>query len=410
VTEIHGFTVPGFEPVADVLAGGARVTVAGRERATDLGSGGGAFAAYVDGACVVDLWAGDSAPGIPWSEDTRAVIMSATKGLATLCAHLLVDRGALDVEAPVVSYWPEFGAGGKQSTLVRHVLSHQSGAIGLPHREDILSWDGTGWQDTQAIVTDLASSSPAWEPGTRHGYHGVTYGWLVGELVRCTSGLDLGTFFRSQVAEPLGVACAIGTPDGDLGRVATVIEWTPRSSSGRTALGAIDPDSWAGRSVLAGADGNLFTDVEGRPRFASFMNQPAVLSAGPGSIGATATARGLARVYAELASGDELVSRSSVDRFSTEQVNGRDAVMGVPTRWALGYTREPSAVVAGLPRQHGPNDEAFGHMGAGGQIGFADPMAGVGCAFVRNHLESQSLPLMGATLVDTFYRCLGSAP
>ena len=244
---------------------------------------------------MVDLWAGDSAPGTLWSEDTRAVIMSATKGLTALCAHLLADRGDLDVDAPVARYWPEFGTSGKEHTSIRHLLSHQSGAIGLPHRDDLLSWDGTGWQDTQAIAARLASSSPAWEPGTRHGYHGVTFGWLVGELVRRTSGQDLGTYFQKEVAEPLGVACAIGTPDSDLSRVATVIEWTPRSSSGRSSFGAIDPDSWAGRSVLGGPDGNLFTDGEGRPRFASFMNQPAVLRAGIGSIGATAHGSGAGR-------------------------------------------------------------------------------------------------------------------
>jgi len=410
VTDVRGFTAPGFGPVADTLARGARLTVGGRERTADLGAGGGAFAAYVDGECVVDVWAGDASPGVPWDEDTRAVVMSATKGLTALCAHVLVDRGQLSVDEPVVWYWPEFGASGKDRTLVRHLLSHQSGAIGLPHRDRILSWDGTGWEDTAAIADALAGSSPAWEPGTRHGYHGVTFGWLVGELVHRVSGRSLGAFFRDEVAEPLGVACAIGTPDADLARVAPVIEWTPRPSSRPGTLTTIDPESWAGRSVLAGPDGNLFVDSEGTPRFASFMNQPAVLRAGIGAIGATATARGLARVYAALASGEELVSRSSVDLFRREQVSGRDAVMGVPTRWALGYTREPQALVPGLPRQHGPEDEAFGHMGAGGQIGLADPVARVGCGFVRNHLENQALPLLGASLVDTLYHCLGSTP
>ena len=158
--------------------------------------------------------------------------------------------------------------------------------------------------------------------------------------------------------------------------------------------------------MLAGPHGHLFADEHGTPRFAAFMNTPAVLQAEIGAIGATATARGLARVYVALASGEELVSRASVARFTEEQVCGRDAVMGVPTRWALGYTREPPALVPGLPRQHGPNDEAFGHMGAGGQIGFADPVARVGCAFVRNHLENQAMPFMGASVVDALYQCL----
>jgi CubicO group peptidase (beta-lactamase class C family) len=360
---------------------------------------------------VVDVWAGYSAPGVEWSADTSATIMSATKGMTALCAHVLHDRGELDVDAPVVTYWPEFGAAGKEHTLVRQVLSHQSGAIGVPDADRLLSWDGAGWEDTTAIAAAIASAPPAWEPGTKHGYHGLTFGWLVGELIRRVSGASLGTFFRTEVAQPLSAECHIGTPVDDLPKVARVIEWTPRASSGRAssgrgALTALDPESRAGRSVLAGPHGHLFADEHGTPRFAAFMNTPAVLQAEIGAIGATATARGLARVYVALASGEELVSRASVARFTEEQVCGRDAVMGVPTRWALGYTREPPALVPGLPRQHGPNDEAFGHMGAGGQIGFADPVARVGCAFVRNHLENQAMPFMGASVVDALYQCL----
>ena len=162
--------------------------------------------------------------------------------------------------------------------------------------------------------------------------------------------------------------------------------------------------------MLAGARGSLFADEHGAPRFATFMNTEAVLNAEIGAIGATATARGLARVYASLASGDELVSQASITRFREQQVCGPDAVMRAPSRWALGYSRESPALVPGLPRQHGPNDEAFGHMGAGGQVAFADPVAGVACAFVRNHLENQAMPLMGASVVDALYRCLPRTP
>lgn len=409
MTTVHGSTAPGFERVAEVLAQGARLTIGERERVADLGSGGGAFAAYVDGECVVDVWAGYSAPGVEWSADTSAAIMSATKGLSALCAHLLHDRGELDVDAPVVTYWPEFGAAGKERTLVRQLLSHQSGAIGVPGADRMLSWDGTGWDDTTAIAAAIASAPPAWEPGTKHGYHGLTFGWLVGELVRRISGVSLGTFFRTEVAQPLSAACHLGTPLEDQANVAQVIEWTRRTPSSGGTLRALDPDSWAGQSVLTGAHGSLFNDEHGEPRFASFMNTPAARTAEIGAIGATATARGLARVYAALAAGEELVSRESVARFGTEQVNGRDAVMRVPTRWAMGYTREPTPLVPGLPPQHGPNDEAFGHMGAGGQIGFADPVARVSCAFVRNHLENQAMPFLGASVVEALYECLAPA-
>ncbi len=404
---VRGFAAPGFERVAETLGHGASIVVGERERRADLGDGGGAFCAFVDGECVVDVWAGSAGSGRTWSQDTRAVVMSSTKGLTTLCAHLLEDRGELDLDAPVVRYWPEFGCAGKEHTTVRQLLSHQSGAIGLPGSDELLSWDGRGWDDTVAIAEVLATAAPAWEPGTRHGYHGVTFGWLVGELVRRISGTSLGSFFEAEVALPLEVACSIGTPAPVLPSVATVMDFPVRPGK-ESALGAIDSASKSGRSVLAGAHGSLFADEAGRPRFATFMNTPAVLGAEIGALGATGTARALARVYASLAAGEELVSRASVERFRTEQVCGRDAVMGVPTRWAVGYSLEPPALVPGVPPMHGPNEGAFGHLGAGGQIGFADPAARVACGFVRNHLEDQALPLMGASLVDVLYSCLGA--
>ena len=275
MNDVEGFVRPGFEPVAELLAQGASVSVAGRERTADLGAGGGAFAAYVDGERVVDIWAGFARPRQRWAEDTCAVVMSATKGLTTLCAHVLYDRAQLDLDLPVVAYWPEFGAEGKARTTVRQLSSHQSGVIGLPEPARIVSWDGAGWDDTVAIAGALASAPPAWVSGSRHGYHGVTFGWLIGELVRRISGETLGTFFREEVARPLGLECDIGTPLERQGNVAQVIEWT-RSSSRRSTLTAIDPDSWAGRSVLAGPGGNLFADEHGTPRFADLMNMPVV--------------------------------------------------------------------------------------------------------------------------------------
>jgi CubicO group peptidase (beta-lactamase class C family) len=405
-SDVKGFVAPGFEQVAETLGAGATLILGDRERRANLGDGGGAFCAFVDGECVVDIWTGPAGPdGRAWEENTRAVIMSSTKGMTTLCAHILEDRAELDLNAPVTRYWPEFGQAGKSSTTVRQLLSHQSGAIGVPGADRLLSWDGRGWKDTEAIAAAIAGGEPAWEPGTRHGYHGVTFGWLVGELVRRISGQSLGTFFAAEVAGPLEVACSIGTSASELSSVATVMEF-PVKLGAQSALRAIDPASKSGRSVLAGAHGSMFADELGRPRFADFMNTPDVLAAEIGALGATATARALARTYAALADGEELVSRASVERFRTEQVCGRDAVMGVSTRWAVGYSLEPPALVPGSPPMHGPNEGALGHMGAGGQIGFADPTAHVACGFVRNHLENQALPLMGACLVDVLYSCL----
>ena len=409
IRTVEGFVAPGFERVGELLGAGATLTLGEKERRADLGQGGGAFSAFVDGECVVDIWTGVTGPdGRAWEEDTRAVIMSSTKGLTALCAHILEDRGELDLNAPVQRYWPEFGRAGKSSTTVRQLLSHQSGAIAVPDADTLLGWDGSGWKDTELIAAAIAGGEPAWEPGSRHGYHGVTFGWLVGELVRRISGQSLGTFFDEEVAGPLGVTCSIGTPLDEIPSVATVMEF-PVKVGTKGALRAIDPDSKSGRAILAGAHGSLFADERGEPRFADFMNNPDVLAAEIGALGATATARALARTYMALADGEELVTRASVERFRTEQVCGRDAVMAVPTRWAVGYSLEPPALVPGAPPMHGPDEGAFGHMGAGGQIGFADPSARVGVGFVRNHLENQALPLMGACLVEMLYSCLGVA-
>ena len=407
MTAVLGSVAPGFERVAEVMANGSRLQIGDRERRADLGDGGGAFAACVGGEMVLDIWSGEASPGVPWAHDTRAVVMSATKGLSTMCVHILEDRGLVDLGERVATYWPEFGAAGKAGTTVRQLLSHQSGAIGVPDAHEMLAWDGRGWSDTEAIAAAIATSAPAWDPGTRHGYHGLTFGWLVGEVVRRVSGKSIGEFFHAEVAQPLAVACDIGTPRSALRSVATVREWPQRRAATSAAHARPDASTRAGQSILAGPHGDLFVDEQGDPRFATFMNTPAVLEAEIGSINATATARALARIYSALMTDGELVTRPSVDRFREEQVNGRDAVMAAPTRWAVGYTRESPSLAPGLPRQHGPNDRAFGHMGAGGQLAFADPERGVACGFVRNHLEHQALALMGATLVAAFYDCLG---
>ena len=146
---------------------------------------------------------------------------------------------------------------------MRQLLSHQSGAIGLPGSDEILSWDGGGWDDTVTIAAGVAAGAPAWEPGTRHGYHGVTFGWLVGELVRRLTGMSLGSFFDVEVAQRLDVACSIGTPSSELDSVATVMEF-PVKPGMQSALRQIDPESKSGRSVLAGAHGSLFADEDGR--------------------------------------------------------------------------------------------------------------------------------------------------
>ena len=185
-------------------------------------AGGAAFAATIDGQQVVSLWGGEARPGVPWREDTPATVMSVSKGFAALCVQVLVDRGLLDVDALVTDYWPEYGANGKQRTTVRHVLTHRAGVVGLPDSASLLGWDGSGWEDSDTIAVRLAAAVPAWEPGTAHGYHAVTFGWLVGELVRRVSGHTLGRIFRDEIADPLGLRTAIGVGPDRMADVALV--------------------------------------------------------------------------------------------------------------------------------------------------------------------------------------------
>src|SRR3954469_25896568 len=200
---------PGYELVRDVFL---------REKGS-LGIGGGGYCAYVDGRPVVDLWAGESQPGVPWERGTTTIIMSATKGFAAMCVQLLADRGQIDLEAPVATYWPEFAQNGKERVLVRHVLLHTAGVLSYEGQNDVTRLDATGWDSYEAISAGLAAAAPEWEPGTRHGYHALSVGWLLAEIVRRVSGRSLGQYFVDEIAGPLGLEAWIGTPAAELGRV-----------------------------------------------------------------------------------------------------------------------------------------------------------------------------------------------
>ena len=211
MSDIQGDVGAGFEAVRDAFA----------ENFDKHGDVGAAFTLYHRGQKVVDIWGGvaDVATGRPWAEDSLQLVFSTTKGATAVCANLLVQRGELDLDAPVVNYWPEFGAAGKENIPVRWLLSHRSGLPVVdvsPTPEEVLAWD--------PIVKLLAEQAPVWEPGTAHGYHALTYGWLVGEVVRRISGKSLGTFFADEVAAPLGLDFWIGLPASQEPRVSPLIQ------------------------------------------------------------------------------------------------------------------------------------------------------------------------------------------
>ncbi|MEM7273572.1 MAG: serine hydrolase domain-containing protein [Actinomycetota bacterium] len=362
---------------------------------TDRDEVGAALHVLVDGRPVVDLWGGVTAPGgAPWTEDTLVVVFSCTKGATALCAHVLADRGQLDLDAPVAEYWPEFAAAGKDGATVAMMLNH---SVGVPAIRDRLP-DGA-CTDWDLMCDRLAAEPPFWEPGTRNGYHMLTFGWTVGELVRRVSGRSLGTFFADEIAGPLDAAFFIGLPASEFGRVAPVIQPTPNP----------DRVSEFTRTLLA--------DPTSIPRLAWMntggfeANDPAVNRAEIGGGGGLATARGLARIYGPLAAGGgDLVSADAVTRMSQVSVaTGRDETLLLPTRFGLGFMLSMDN-----RRRAGDTDSVilsaagFGHVGAGGSIGFADPSCGLAVGYVMNRMgPGILLNERGQSLIDAVYRALG---
>lgn len=387
---VHGHVEPGFESVRDLF----------EERVSDLGRGGGAYCAYLDGRSVVDLWAGLADAGVRWRENTLSLLVSATKGLAALCVQILYERQLIRLDAPVAHYWPEFGSNGKQEVLVRHVLTHSAGLIGLADHESVLGVDGYGWNRYADIAGRLAAARPVWPPGSKHGYHAITYGWLVGELVRRVDGRTIGAFFNEEIANPLRLQLWIGTPPQQQRRVAGIVRGTS-TPAGEDAAQRSDPSTLLGQACLAAHGTNVLDELPSLSRSAAF------LAAEQAGINGTGTARSLAKLYALLARGGELdsvrlLSPKTVDAFGEIQHSGLDAVVRRPMARALGYHR--SAVPSGILGPLGPGERTFGHAGAGGQVGFCDPANRLSVGFLRNDL-SFSGPL-GPDLHEALYASL----
>ena len=358
---------------------------------------GAAVAVMLDGEPVVDLWAGnaDLARTTPWQRDTIVNIYSCTKGMTALCAHQLVERGQLDLDAPVARYWPEFARGGKAHLPVRWLLSHRAG---LPAVREILPPEAL--YDWDAMCTALAAQEPWWEPGTAHGYHAVTFGWLVGEVVRRITGRSLGTYFRDEIAQPLGLDLHIGVAEAEHHRIAEMSE-IPTDQIDGDAMGLAqvifsDPQSMAALSFI------------NPPSLAFGPNNAAWRSAEiPGANGHGA-ARDLARVYAALARGGSLdgvsiLKPESIARCGTEQSRGPDLVLQLHTRFGLGFMLPQDRPDA----RFGTSPRAFGHPGAGGSLGFADPDNRIGFGYVMNRMGPHILlDPRAIALIEAVYRAV----
>jgi len=388
--EIHGTLAPGFEPVGEAFAANF----------AERGEVGASFCTYAEGRPVADLWAGEARPGVPWEEGTMAVVFSTGKGPTTLTIQALVEQGALDIEAPVSAYWPEFAAGGKEAITLRHVLTHTSGVIDFPGYQAVIG-DEAWWRDLDAIAASFATASPAWPPGTAHGYHGVSFGLLLGEVVRRATGRTLGTALAELVAGPLGVDFHIGLPAAGHDRVALLVDSPPVTGPVMTAyLSLFNPETLTGRAHFCG-DGGI-TGVGG------LFNREGMWSCEFPSGGGIGNARALATMYDALANGGarqgrRIVSERSVGLFTTETRSGPDLVLLYDTRYGLGY--QLPTPFADL----GPSPTAFGHGGLGGSVGFADPARRVAVGYVANQLR---FPAPGeatrvGALTDALYACLG---
>jgi len=384
---IHGTADPKFARVRDVFA----------QNFAERNEVGAALALTLDGKPVVDLWAGhaDQARTRPWNRDTIVNVYSTTKGMAALCLHQLVEQGRVDLDAPVARYWPEFAQAEKEKLPVRWLLGHRSGLAAV---KTVLP--GEALYDWDAMTAALAAHTPWWEPGSDHGYHAVTFGWLVGEVVRRVSGKSLGTYFRDHVAQPLGMDFHIGLDDVHHDRVAEM-----------STIALPEPDGDGMSLAMA-----MMGDPEGVSARA-FMNPPS-MSRGvnnpewrraeiPGANG-HGDARSLARVYGALACGGDVdgvhvLSPESIARCHTELSHGPDLVLKVSTRFGHGYMLPQDRPDARI----GKGARVFGHPGAGGSLGFADPDARVGFGYVMNRMGPNILlDPRAIALVDAVYESL----
>ena len=361
-----------FAGVADLLA----KQIAGGEHH------GAAFAAYFRGEPVIDIWGGmrNSADGeTPWRSDTMAICFSTTKGVTATALHMAMERSGTSYDTPVAKVWPGFGANGKEKITIRHLLCHEAGIPQIRDRVDDC-WSMTDWD---AMVGVMESLEPLWEPGTANGYHAINYGWLVGETLRRIDGRDLPTFLAEEIAGPLELDGAyIGTPPAVHHRIAPHVG--PQEADG------MDQD--AEYDARLPHDSILWKALAPRGRLIDFFASEQGMSSCIPSISGAFTARSLAKLYAALERGGEvdgtrILERESVQTATTVQNERPDLVIIVTPRWRLGYMSGGGRFIPIL----GPNDDAYGHVGAGGTFAAADPKAELSFALVYDKFGATEL-------------------
>jgi CubicO group peptidase (beta-lactamase class C family) len=380
-SKVGGSVETGFEPVQEAFASNF-------ERHGEVGA---ACCVYLHGKRIVDLWGGTTTPGgnEPYTADTLQMVWSTTKGVVAIAAHMLAQEGKLDFDAPVAEYWPEFAAQGKAKIPVRWLFSHQAGLAAIDRPlglDDVLAWT--------PVVEALEAQQPLWEPGTAHGYHTFTYGWLAGEVIRRVAGVSVGKFVAERIANPLQAEFWIGLPEAQNVRVAPILP-TPPPAPGTPpdALAAriADPQSLAHRSF---ANPAIPPGAYNELRF-----RTAEVPAGNG-IG---TARGLSRIYAAAIGpldGVRLLEAETLKNATRTQAHGEDLVMGYETHFGTGFQLPfPFRPMAG--------PGSFGHYGMGGAVAFAHPERGFSFAYVMNQmLPSARVDPRPNALVQALLNCI----
>lgn len=375
MTEPHGTHDPRFAPVHDALR---RNLASGAEL-------GASLVVDIDGEVVLDLWGGfrDEARTTPWDRDTITTVWSTTKTVVSLAALVLVDRGELDVHAPVARYWPEFAANGKEHVEVRHLLSHTSGVSGLEQpaaAEDLYDWDRT--------TARLAAQAPWWAPGTASGYHATNFGHLAGEVIRRVSGKSVKDFVAEEIAGPLDADFRIGAAEADWPRIARIVPPPP-------ARFAPEPGSVMARTLA------------GPALDAAVANTAAWRHADIGAVNGHGNARSVARMLSALALGGtvggvRLLGPDTIDLVFAEQANGTDLGLGIPLRWGIGYA---------LPRPDAlpwvPDGKVCFWGGWGGSVIIMDLDRRLTIAYVMNKMAPGIIGSdRSTTYVDAIYRAL----
>ncbi|MFX0081843.1 MAG: serine hydrolase domain-containing protein [Candidatus Hodarchaeota archaeon] len=361
--EIHGFCDERLTAVKEAFTKNFKVD----------GDVGASFAATLNGKFIIDIWGGytDEAKSRPWEENTIINVYSTTKVMTIICALMLVDRGLLDLDAPVATYWPEFARNGKEKILVRQIFSHSSGLAGWEEKisvEDLYNWD--------KVVNLLAAQKPWWEPGTKSGYHGITHGYLLGELVRRITGKSLGTFFKEEVADPLNADFHIGFGKEHDKRVADLIPFKA-PQEGDLGFGDTDPNS-------------IFNRVFSNPELTTeHIKTREWRAAEIPAAGGHGNARSIARIASTIACGGEvdgvrILKTETIKKAMEEQNYMKDLVLLMPIRWGLGF---------GIPSKEipYPSQNTVWWGGAGGSLVVMDLDNKISLSYVMNQMKMTTM-------------------